>query len=72
MDVHAVIVTGVSRGLGEALGVALLARGATVLGLGRTSSGRLGGERYRFIRCDLTDAIAADPGSLPPCIDADG
>lgn len=65
MDVHAVIVTGVSRGLGEALGAALLARGATVLGLGRSSSRRLGGERYRFIRCDLTDAGGIERAAAP-------
>lgn len=60
---HAVIVTGVSRGLGEALAVALLARGARVLGLGRSSSERLDGERYRFVRCDLTD-----PGGIETAV----
>jgi NAD(P)-dependent dehydrogenase (short-subunit alcohol dehydrogenase family) len=51
--VHAAIVTGVSRGLGEALAVALLAGGFTVVGVGRASSVRLAGERYRFVECDL-------------------
>ncbi len=60
---HAVIVTGVSRGLGEALAIALLARGARVLGLGRSSSERLRGERYRFVRCDL-----ADPGGIEAAV----
>jgi nucleoside-diphosphate-sugar epimerase len=37
----AAIVTGVSRGLGEALAVAMIERGFTVLGVGRTASPRL-------------------------------
>ncbi|HSC22798.1 MAG TPA: SDR family NAD(P)-dependent oxidoreductase [Casimicrobiaceae bacterium] len=51
-----VIVTGVSQGLGEALAFDLLARGMRVLGIGRSSSKRLGGEGYRFLRCDLAEA----------------
>jgi benzil reductase ((S)-benzoin forming) len=50
---HAAIITGVSRGLGEALAAALLARSAYVLGIGRSSSPRLQGEHYRFVACDL-------------------
>lgn len=50
---HAAIVTGVSRGLGEALARALLARRAYVLGVGRRSSSRLSGAHYRFVECDL-------------------
>lgn len=49
----AAIVTGVSRGLGEALAVELLHRGFRVLGVGRASSARLRGESYRFAECDL-------------------
>jgi benzil reductase ((S)-benzoin forming) len=48
------IVTGVSRGLGEALAVALLGRGFLVLGIGRRTSPRLSGEAYRFVACDLS------------------
>ncbi len=55
---HAAIVTGVSRGLGESLAAQLLARGFMVQGIGRTSSGRLGGERYRFTELDLTNTTA--------------
>jgi NAD(P)-dependent dehydrogenase (short-subunit alcohol dehydrogenase family) len=50
---HATIVTGVSRGLGEALAADLIGRGHTVVGIGRRSSERLAGERYRFVECDL-------------------
>lgn len=53
------IITGVSRGLGEALAMELLARECRVLGIGRSSSAQLGGERYRFAACDL-----AHPTSL--------
>lgn len=53
---HAAIVTGVSRGLGESLAAAMLERGFTVLGVGRSSSPRLAGERYRFALHDLADS----------------
>lgn len=53
-NLNAAIVTGVSRGLGEALAAALLARGFEVLGIGRVSSMKLRGERYRFAECDLS------------------
>jgi benzil reductase ((S)-benzoin forming) len=52
------ILTGVSQGLGEALAAELLARGASVLGIGRRSSPRLAGDRYRFVAADLADATA--------------
>jgi NAD(P)-dependent dehydrogenase (short-subunit alcohol dehydrogenase family) len=50
---HAAIITGTSRGLGEALAAELVARGYFVVGVGRSDSARLGGERYRFVECDL-------------------
>ena len=58
---HAVIVTGVSRGLGEALAFALLGSGADVVGIGRTASAKLSGPRFRHVTCDfgLPSAIAA-------------
>jgi benzil reductase ((S)-benzoin forming) len=59
------IVTGVSRGLGEALARELLAHDAYVVGIGRASSTKLAGERYRFLRCDLRDAVAL-PEMLEP------
>jgi NAD(P)-dependent dehydrogenase (short-subunit alcohol dehydrogenase family) len=59
-----VIITGVSQGLGEALALHLLGRGARVLGVGRSSSPRLSGDRYRFLRCDL-----AEPAMLPAMLE---
>jgi NAD(P)-dependent dehydrogenase (short-subunit alcohol dehydrogenase family) len=51
---HAAIVTGASRGLGEALAAALLARGFAVLGIGRTASARLKSKHYHHAACDLS------------------
>lgn len=61
----AAIITGVSRGLGESLAAALLARGFSVTGVGRTSAERLGGEQYRFVRCDLEQVAALEPTLAP-------
>jgi benzil reductase ((S)-benzoin forming) len=47
------IVTGVSRGLGEQVALALLRRGYAVTGIGRTDSSLLSGDAYRFVACDL-------------------
>ena len=61
----AAIVTGVSRGLGEALAATLLARGFIVLGVGRTTAGpALSSAGFRFARCELAEpaAIAAAVG----------
>ena len=57
----AAIVTGVSRGLGEALAATLLARGFIVLGVGRTVGPALRSAGLRFARCELGEpaAIAA-------------
>jgi benzil reductase ((S)-benzoin forming) len=65
----AVIVTGVSRGLGEALAAELLARDCRVLGVGRTSSARLASDRYRFVSCDLSQAAELF-ALLEPAFDA--
>ncbi len=51
---HAAIVTGVSRGLGEALAAVMLARGFTVLGVGRAASPRLKSKRFHLAACDLS------------------
>ena len=56
----AAIVTGVSRGLGAALAVALLERGFSVLGIGRSGNPALTGARYVFARLDLADAGRVD------------
>lgn len=50
---QAAIVTGISRGLGEALAATMLARGFAVLGVGRTASARLKGKLYLHAACDL-------------------
>jgi hypothetical protein len=50
---RAAIVTGISRGLGEALAAAMLARGFAVLGVGRTASAKLKGKLYHHATCDL-------------------
>ena len=51
------VVTGVSRGLGEALARALLAGGFAVTGIGRASGAALTAPNYRFVACDLADTI---------------
>ena len=57
---HAAIVTGVSRGLGEALAAAMLARGFTVLGVGRDGERRAStGKRYPLRRVRSRAAGAA-------------
>ena len=66
---HAVIVTGVSRGLGEALAQALLDGGATVLGIGRTPSTKLASARFRHVACDLA-IPAAIAASVAPVLRA--
>ena len=57
---HAVIVTGVSRGLGASLARALVERGIDVLGVGRSPPPGQGDERLRFAACDLADAAGID------------
>ena len=61
----AVIVTGVSRGLGAALARELVERGATVLGVGRATAPGLENERYRFAACDLADVAGLDAALAP-------
>ena len=62
---HAVIVTGVSRGLGEALAKALLGSGAMVVGIGRTASAKLAGVRFRHVACDFSDPVAIAASVAP-------
>lgn len=59
------IVTGVSRGLGEALALDLLARGWRVTGIGRNDSARAAHARYRFVAFDLADVAGIDAHLLP-------
>ena len=62
---HAAIVTGVSRGLGEALASELLAHGATVVGIGRTASARHRGATYKHVACDLARPSLIAAALLP-------
>lgn len=62
---HAAIVTGVSRGLGEALATELLERGALVIGVGRTASARHRSERFRHVACDLAHPTVVAAAVLP-------
>jgi len=62
---HAAIVTGVSRGLGEALATELLERGSFVVGVGRTASARHKGERFRHVTCDLAHPAVVAAAVLP-------
>ena len=62
------IVTGVSRGLGEALVVELLQRGWRVLGIGRHDRPHAvpsSGARYRFVAHDLADAAGVSALAAP-------
>ena len=63
---HAAIVTGVSRGLGEALAVAMLERGFTVLGVGRSASPRLKSKRFHLAACDLSQPALLAAAITPP------
>ncbi|WP_219836760.1 SDR family NAD(P)-dependent oxidoreductase [Paenibacillus sp. R14(2021)] len=57
MRTKAAIVTGTSRGIGEALGAALLEQGYRVYGVSRSESQRLHDEaHYTAMSCDLSDA----------------
>ncbi len=59
------IVSGVSRGLGEALALALLSGGFAVTGIGRASSKTLVGANYRFVACDLSSVAGIDAALTP-------
>ena len=63
---HAAIVTGVSRGLGEALAIVLLARGFAVLGVGRVASPKLKGKHYHHAACDLAQPALLAAAVTPP------
>lgn len=63
------IVTGVSKGLGEAIARCLVERGYRVLGVGRSSSKRLDGSGYRFAACDLADVPGIETALAGPFAD---
>jgi benzil reductase ((S)-benzoin forming) len=60
---HAVIVTGVSRGLGAALAAGLLQRDFKVLGIGRARKPE--GASYDFVQFDLAQADGVDDALGP-------
>ena len=66
---RAAIITGVSRGLGEALAHALLARGYFVMGIGRPGGARLAGPNYRFVHVELAQATRIDDVLAAPFAD---
>jgi len=53
------LITGTSRGIGEALAHRLLGEGQVVLGVARSSAESLQSERYHHLKCDLADASVA-------------
>ncbi len=57
-------VTGVSRGLGEALAARLLAAGWSVAGLSRTAPAALAGPRFTWVEADLGDVAMATAAIL--------
>lgn len=52
------VVTGVSKGLGEAIAANLLTRGFDVIGIGRSAAARLGSDAFRLVAADLADLDA--------------
>ena len=63
------VVTGVSKGLGEAIAANLLARGFDVVGLGRDASARLSHAAFRLVHADFAD-VGALPAIVDPLFDA--
>lgn len=66
---NAAIITGVSRGLGEALAARLLSLEWTVVGVGRKSAARLRGDHYRFVEVDLADTHTIEAKLSEPFAD---
>jgi len=61
----AVILTGVSRGLGASLARALVERDVDVLGVGRTTAPGLESARFAFAQADLADVAGIDAALAP-------
>jgi len=62
------IVTGVSRGLGEALARVLVERGFRVTGIGRSAGPGLAGPGFELVPCDLSDVVAIDDALEAPFV----
>jgi benzil reductase ((S)-benzoin forming) len=58
-----IIITGTSRGIGNELAKAYLAKGESVVGIGRTNT--IDHKHYKHIHCDLSDANQVAQLSLP-------
>ena len=58
-----IVITGTSRGIGNELARAYLAKGELVVGIGRTNT--IDHERYMHIYCDLSDVNQVAQLSLP-------
>ena len=56
---NAAFVTGVSRGLGEAIAASLVDAGWRVFGIGRSAAPALAVPGFELVRCDLADLPAA-------------
>jgi benzil reductase ((S)-benzoin forming) len=59
------VVTGVSKGLGEAIAANLIARGFDVIGIGRSAAARLATNAFRLVIADL-----AEMNALPALVDS--
>ena len=62
------IVTGVSKGIGYATVLALLEKGATVAGWGRTAP-TIDNPNFKFYRCDVSDLTSVDKSYNDTCSD---
>lgn len=69
MNARIAVVTGVSKGIGEALATRLIERGFEVLGIGRSAPTGLASARFSFVRADLRDAKGL-PALVDPLFDA--
>lgn len=58
-----ILITGVSKGIGQALATYYIATGETVIGIGRSHS--FSAENFHFISCDLEDPEAVKRVSFP-------
>lgn len=58
-----IIITGTSRGIGNELAKAYLAKGESVVGIGRTNT--IDHKHYKHMHCDLSDANQVAQLSLP-------
>ena len=58
-----IVITGTSRGIGNELAKAYLAKGESVVGIGRTNT--IDHKHYKHIHCDLSDANQVAQLSLP-------